>query len=69
MLITLDLWGLIAFGIGVWMFMDGLVFGVMPKTMRHLLGTMRAARPEELQQAGLILALIGAAIVFMVLYM
>lgn len=66
MTITLDLWGMIAFGIGVWILMDGLVFGFMPETMRRLMEQMRQARTSDLQQAGLISAAIGAVIVFMI---
>lgn len=66
-MITLDLWGLIAFGIGVWVLMDGLVFGFMPETMRRLMEQMRRANEEDLRQAGLISAAIGAAIVFMII--
>lgn len=66
MSITLDLWGLIAFGIGVWILMDGLVFGFMPETMRRLMEHMRSATLDDLRQAGLISAAIGAVIVFMI---
>ena len=66
MLITLDLWGLIAFGIGVWILIDGLVFGIMPETMSRLLEQMWQARTDYLRQAGLISAAIGAVIVFMI---
>lgn len=66
MSITLDLWGLIAFGIGVWILIDGLVFGFMPETMRRLMEQMRQAQTSDLQQAGLISAAIGAVIVFMI---
>ena len=66
MSITLDLWGLIAFGIGVWILMDGLVFGLMPETMRRLMEHMRSATLDDLRQAGLISAAIGAVIVFMI---
>ena len=67
MLITLDLWGLIAFGIGVWILIDGLVFGVMPETMARLLEQMRQAGTDDLRRAGLISAAIGAVIVFMII--
>jgi len=66
MLITLDLWGLLAFGIGVWILIDGLVFGIMPETMSRLLEQMRQAGTDDLRQAGLISAAIGAVIVFMI---
>ncbi len=66
MSITLDLWGLIVFGIGTWILMDGLVFGLMPETLRRLLDYMREATLDDLRQAGLISAAIGAVIVFMV---
>lgn len=64
-MMTLDFWGLIAFGIGAWLLMDGLVFGVMPETMRRLMAQVRQASDHELRQAGLISAAIGAVIVFM----
>jgi len=67
MTIVLDLWGLIAFGIGTWILIDGLVFGFMPKTMARLLDQVRQAQTEDLRQAGLITAAIGAVIVFMII--
>ena len=68
MTVTLDVWGLIAFGIGVWILMDGLVFGLMPETMRRLLAQLRAATTEDMRGAGLISAALGLLIVFMVVY-
>ena len=67
MSITLDLWGLIAFAIGAWILMDGLVFGFMPETMTRLLEQMRQMKTDDLRQAGLISAAIGAVIVFMII--
>jgi len=68
MVFTLDLWGLIAFGIGVWIMMDGLVFGFMPETMRRLMAQMRDISDDDLRQAGLISAALGLLIVFMIVF-
>ena len=64
---TLDIWELIAFGVGVWMIMDGLVFGLVPETMRRLSAMMRKARDDDLRQAGLISAAIGIVLVYLIL--
>lgn len=66
MTITLDIWGLIAFAVGAWMLMDGLVFGLIPQFMRRMIGQISVAGEDELRQAGLICAAIGAVIVFLV---
>lgn len=66
MTLTLDLGGLIAFGIGFWLLMDGMIFGVMPEIMRRLLQQVSAQSDEELRHAGLICAMIGAGIVFLI---
>lgn len=67
MVFTLDLFSLIAFGIGVWMLMDGLVFGFMPETFRRLCGMISKTSNDELRQVGLITALLGVVIVFLIL--
>ena len=64
---TLDIWELIAFGVGVWMIMDGLVFGLVPETMRRLSAMMSKARDDDLRQAGLISAAIGIVLVYLIL--
>jgi len=46
--------------------MDGLVFGFLPETMRRFMEQMRQASADDLRQAGLISAAIGAVIVFMI---
>lgn len=48
--------------------MDGLVFGLMPETMRRLLAQLRGATIEDMRGAGLISAALGLLIVFMVVY-
>lgn len=67
MIVTLDIWGLIAFGVGAWMLIDGLVFGIMPDLMRRLMGQMRLVGDAEMRQAGLFCAVFGAAIVFLII--
>lgn len=66
MTVTLDIWGLIAFGVGAWMLIDGLVFGFLPVLMRRLMGQMQSANDTEMRQAGLVCAIFGAAIVFLI---
>ena len=66
MTFTLDIWSLIAFGVGFWILMDGLTFGLMPRTMQRLLEMMRALPIDELKWAGLTSAVIGAVIVFFI---
>lgn len=64
---TLDIWELIAFGVGFWMIMDGLVFGMLPETLRRLSAMMSQADEDDLRQAGLISAVIGIVIVYLIL--
>ena len=47
--------------------MDGLVFGVMPQTLRRMLDAMRHLPSEDLRWAGLTTAAIGSVIVFLVI--
>lgn len=67
MIFELDIWSLIVFGIGFWILMDGLVFGVMPQTLRRMLEAMRHLPSEDLRWAGLTTAAIGSVIVFLVI--
>ncbi len=66
MTVDLDVWGLIAFGVGFWMLMDGLIFGLVPALIRRLILQMRDVSADDLRMAGLASACIGAAIVFAV---
>ncbi len=66
MSVTLDIWGLLAFGVGAWMILDGLIFGFMPEIMRRLMGQMQTVTDTEMRQAGLFCAVFGAAIVFLI---
>ena len=63
---TLDIWSLIAFGIGFWVLIDGLFFALIPRTMRGMMDVIRAIPEDELRWAGLTSAVIGAVIVFFV---
>ena len=63
---TLDIWSLFAFGIGAWMLMDGLIFGVMPEITRRLMSQMHHVSDTEMRQAGLVCAVFGAAIIFLI---
>jgi uncharacterized protein YjeT (DUF2065 family) len=67
MSITFDIWGLIAFGIGFWILMDGLIFGLMPALVRQMLLQMRDISADDLRIAGLASASIGAVIVYAVI--
>lgn len=66
MSVTLDIWGLIAFGVGAWMIIDGLIFGFMPEIIRRLMGQMNTVSDTEIRQAGLFCAILGAAIVYLI---
>ena len=61
---TLSVADLILFGIGAWMLMDGLVFGLMPDMMRRMTAFLDGAEDSDIIQAGMLAALLGAAIVF-----
>lgn len=65
MTVAFDLWGLIVFGLGFWMMMDGLVFGVIPETMSRLMRQIQNATQQDLRNAGIVCLLAGAAIVFL----
>lgn len=67
MIVTLDIWGLIAFGVGAWMLIDGLIFGFIPEIMRRLMQQMHLVGDAEMRQAGLFCAAFGAAIVFLII--
>ena len=64
MSVTFDVWGLIAFGIGFWILMDGLIFGLMPALIRRMMLQIRDVSVDDLRMAGLVGACIGAAILF-----
>ncbi|MEL7128035.1 MAG: DUF2065 family protein [Pseudomonadota bacterium] len=64
---TLSVVELITFGIGVWLLMDGLVFGLMPDLLRRMSVWLRDVDDSEILRAGLISAALGAAIVFVAL--
>jgi len=66
MSVTFDIWSLIAFGIGFWILMDGLIFGLMPALVRQMMLQMRDVSADELRLAGLASACMGAAIVYVV---
>lgn len=68
MSVTLDFAGLIVFGLGFWMFMDGLVFGVMPKTIRYILRQMEEVSDDDLRSTGLMCSAFGAGIVFLAIW-
>lgn len=68
MVFTLDIWQLITFGIGVWILIDGLVFGFLPETMSRLMEQMRQIMIEDLRMAGFMSAALGLLIVFIVVY-
>lgn len=67
MTLPLDIWSLIAFGIGFWMLMDGLIVGAVPALVRRLMMQMRDMSVDELRLAGLLCSALGAAIVFAIL--
>lgn len=66
MSVTFDIWGLIAFGVGFWILMDGLIFGLMPALLRQMMLQMRDVSADDLRMAGLASACIGAVIVYVV---
>lgn len=55
---------LITFGIGAWLLMDGLVFGLLPGLMKQLIAYLREADETDIVRAGLLAAAIGAGIVY-----
>ncbi len=67
MIFSLDIWSLIAFGVGFWILMDGLCLGLIPETMQRILQAMKAIPEDELRWAGLTSAAIGAVIVFFII--
>ena len=66
MIVTLDIWSLILFGIGFWMLMDGLIVGAMPALVRRLMMQARDMSVDELRLVGLVCAAIGLGIVFLI---
>lgn len=64
---TLSAIELILFGIGAWMLMDGLVFGLLPDMLRRMSELLTNVEDSEIMRAGLLTASAGAAIVFMIL--
>ena len=64
---TLSSIELILFGIGAWMLMDGLVFGLLPDFMRRMSEFLSNVDDSEIMRAGILTASAGAAIVFMTL--
>ncbi|MEM7662208.1 MAG: DUF2065 family protein [Pseudomonadota bacterium] len=64
---TLTTIELLLFGIGAWMLMDGLVFGLLPDFMRRMSEFLTGVDDSEIMRAGLLTAAAGAAIVFMTL--
>ena len=63
MTFSLDIWSLIAFGIGFWMLVDGLIVGAMPELMRRVMSQVREASIDELRFIGLVSAVIGVGII------
>ena len=66
MSVSFDVWSLIAFGVGFWILMDGLVFGLVPAFVRRMMLQMRDVSVDDLRMAGIASACIGAAIVYAV---
>ncbi|MEM9668331.1 MAG: DUF2065 family protein [Pseudomonadota bacterium] len=64
---TLTAIELILFGIGAWMLMDGIVFGLLPDFMRRMSEYLANVEDSEITRAGLLTAAAGAAIVFVTL--
>lgn len=64
---TLSALELALFGIGAWMLMDGLVFGLLPNFMRRMSEFLSGVDDGEIVRAGILTAGAGAAIVFMIL--
>ncbi|MEO0883394.1 MAG: DUF2065 family protein [Pseudomonadota bacterium] len=64
---TLSAIELLLFGVGAWMLMDGLVFGLLPDVMRRMSEFLANVEDGEIMRAGLLTASAGAAIVFMTL--
>lgn len=66
MTFSLDIWSLIAFGIGFWMLVDGLIVGTMPDLMRRMMSQIRDTSIDELRFIGLVSAVLGAGIIYLI---
>jgi len=66
MTFNLDIWSLIAFGIGFWMLVDGLIVGTMPDLMRRMMSQIRDTSIDELRFIGLVSAVLGAGIIYLI---
>jgi len=62
--VTLTPIELVTFGLGAWMLMDGLVFGLMPDLLRRMSAWLEQVDRTEIVRAGVITAAGGAIIVY-----
>ena len=66
MTFNFDIWSLIAFGIGFWMLVDGLVVGAMPDLMRRIMSQIQDTSVDELRLIGLVCAALGMAVIYLI---
>ncbi len=61
---TLTWLELVTFGIGAWMLMDGLVFGLLPDLLRRMSAWLASVDQIEIIRAGFLTAAGGAVIIY-----
>lgn len=61
---TLSWLELVTFGIGAWMLMDGLVFGLLPNLLRRMSAWLVSVDRAEIIRAGFLTAAGGAVIIY-----
>lgn len=59
-------WSLLAIGLGLALFIEGVAYAVLPESMKSLLVAMLEQSAAKLRLAGLTMAAIGVAIVWLV---